>query len=83
MLTLPLPPQPAHINTSMVAAIRARHAGGLRRPATIAGRVSRRIIQKSSPTHIELNRNWKERGDVGIDSGTSVGGAKATAVVAR
>src|SRR5258708_20258563 len=76
----PPPPQPAHIKTSIVAAVRASHFGGLARPAVIASSASMRKVPRSRPTQRKLKRNRREAGRAGIESGT--GGVKATAVVA-
>ena len=81
MLTLPPPPpQPAHIKTSIVAAVRPSHVGCLARPAVIASRASMRKVPRSRPTQRKLKRNRRETGRAGIDFGTR--GVKAIAVVA-
>jgi hypothetical protein len=82
VLTLPPPPpQPAHIKTSIVAAVRPSHVGCQARPAVIANRASMRKVPTSSrPNQRKLKRNRRETGRVGIDLGTT--GVKAIAVVA-
>ena len=81
MLTLALPPpQPAHIKTAIVAAVRPSHAGRLARPAVIASRASMRKVPRSRPTQRKLKGNQRETGRAGIDFGTR--GVKAIAVVA-
>jgi len=76
----PPPPQPVHIKTTIVAAVRPSHVGCLARPAIIPRTVTMRKVARSRPSQGELKRNRKETGSAGIDSGT--GGTKATAVVA-
>jgi hypothetical protein len=80
VLTLPPPPQPAHIKTSTVAAVKPSHVGCLARPAAIASRASMRKVPRSRPNQRKLKRNRRETGRAGIDLGTT--GVKAIAVVA-
>jgi hypothetical protein len=81
VLTLPPPPpQPAHIKTSIVAAVRPSHVGCLPRPAIIPSQASMRKVPRTRPTHRKVKRHRRETGRAGIDFGTR--GVRAVAVVA-